>query len=67
MQNSRGFCGEIAEACVTGWLFEFEVEVALFLIPPTCGVETSEARSGVAGRRPVGWGVALLVPLTHDH
>jgi hypothetical protein len=37
---------------------------SLFLIPPPCGVETSEARPSsslplvgrVAGRRPVGWG-----------
>jgi len=63
MQNSRGFCGEIAEACVTGWLFEFEVEVALFLIPPTCGVETSEAHSGVV--RSAAWGNSRITKQPH--
>jgi len=55
IQTSRGSRGEIAEVWVTLGLFEnFKVSALLSLIPPACGVETSEARSGVA--RSAGWG-----------
>jgi hypothetical protein len=33
------------------------------LFPPPCGVETSEARSQVGGRRPLGWGLAQRIQL----
>src|SRR5476649_461529 len=69
LYRRRHVHAQISGECATDEFVRAQLWQVVFIPPPHLvrrslgeggcgGVEASEARSGVAGRRPVGWGVA---------